>query len=346
MISAGKKYFLMALTAVLMAVGLESCRTEICYDHYRALDITFEWEQEWERNYGMNHEDNWDTSHYGLDYDAFRPDKPEWVVAMSFEGETKTDEHYFDSYAGKAIISGSGNESMLFYNGDTEYIILSEMASLEEASARATDRSRSSLASMIKDFPGSRSTNPPDILYSAYIDKLPEVELHERKHMNVKMKPLVFTYLVRYEFECGIEYVASARGALGGVAESIYLRDGSTPDKTSIVLYDCTVKNYGCEAVVRTFGAPGFNDQYYTKRMVADTGYSLNLEIRLKNGKIFEFDYDISDQMALQPRGGVITVKGIKVEVEQGGSTSGFDVDLSGWGDNETIELPVTTERT
>ena len=72
----------------------------------------------------------------------------------------------------------------------------------------------------------------------------------------------------------------------------------------------------------------------------ADRPYTLNLEVRLKNGKTFEFNYDIADQIAKQPRGGIIRISGIRIEDDQNLSDSGFDVTVDDWGEHEDIELP------
>ena len=172
---------------------------------------------------------------------------------------------------------------------------------------------------------------------------MPDIDLHASKPLPVKMQPLVYTYVVRYEFEHGIEHVALARGALSGMAESVYLRNGVTSEETTIILYDCDIKSYGCEAHVRSFGVPGFPDEYYGRSEMsrADLPYTLNLEVRLTNGKIYEFNYDIADQIARQPRGGVIRITGIRIEDDQNLSESGFDVNVDDWGDYVDVDLPV-----
>lgn len=324
-----------------------SCVHELCYNHYPTLAMNFSWEREWERDYGMSHPASWDAAHYGMSYDFLAPEMPEWVRVIKYEEEAETPvEHFFSTEGGELILDRNETGSFLLYNGDTEYIVLSDLASLSSARASATARSRSTSAFMAERHGDVRSTNPPDPLYSAYVEKVPHVEFHEVYQMPVKMQPLVYTYLVRYEFEQGLEYVALARGALGGMAESVYLRSGATSDETTIILYDCSLESYGCQAIVRSFGIPGFPDQYYgrTTSQPSDRPYSLNLEVMLRNGKVKEFTYDISDQLAKQPRGGVITVSGIRIEEEEAKVESGFDAEVDDWGDGIEIDLPVATE--
>lgn len=339
------RYNLIAV-ALLVFTLLTACqRTELCYDHYPKASLTFTLEQEWERDYGMAHRTNWDATYHGFDYDDLRPVAPEWINMVKYRNNVTDGEHYLTPDGGEIILKEDENYSFLLYNGDTEYIVLSDIASHPDARASATPRSRSSISYIMNRHPGTRSSNPPDVLYSAFIENVPSVAIHETKHIPIKMQPLVFTYVVRYEFEHGLEYVSMARGALAGMAESVYLRDGRTSDESGIILYDCEIKEYGCEAKVRSFGVPGFPDEYYgrTAEDASQRPYTLNLEVMLTNGKTLEFNFDVADQLMKQPRGGVITVSGIRIEDEQNSSpiTSGaFDVDLSGWGQVD-VDFPL-----
>lgn len=338
-------YYIIAVVLAILPI-FASCRKELCYDHYPAINVTFSWEREWERDYGMSLPVNWDSGFYGFGYDELRPSLPEWVMMVKYSDDGDTDERFLPTAGGRLILSESKQQSFLFYNGDTEYIIFSDMASFPEARASATSRSRANIESVVSRHPNSRTTNEPDALYSAFVKDVPAVNNHELRQIPVKMQPLVYTYVVRYEFERGIEHVRLARGALGGMAESVYLRDGKTSDESAIILYDCTLQPYGCEARVKSFGIPGFPDEYYGRSVVVpeERPYTLNLEVQLTNGKTVEFNFDISDQMGRQPRGGVIKVTGICIEDEQNQSDSGFEVDVSGWGGHEVIDLPVSAE--
>jgi hypothetical protein len=70
--------------------------------------------------------------------------------------------------------------------------------------------------------------------------------------------------------------------------------------------------------------------------------YGLNLELRLRNGETLTYDFDITDQVRIQPNGGIITVGGIVVPDEVGKKGgSGFNVEVKDWGDYRDIELPL-----
>ncbi|MDE7407882.1 MAG: DUF5119 domain-containing protein, partial [Muribaculaceae bacterium] len=246
-----------ALAIIILPI-FASCRRELCYNHFPTMDIGLSWEHEWERDYGMHHPDRWDSEYYGIGYDDLRPWKPEWVNMVRYTAEGTSEERFLSSDGGKIMMSGGKSNSMLLYNGDTEYIVLSDIASLYNARAAATPRSRASIERVLERHPDARTTNPPDVLYSAFVAQVPEVKNHELKQMPVKMQPLVYTYVITYEFEHGIEHVALARGALGGMAESVYLRTGVTSNESAIILFDCYTKSYGCQTQVRSFGVPGF----------------------------------------------------------------------------------------
>lgn len=340
------KYNILSVAAMFVLVMLLSAceRTELCYDHYPRAVVSFQWEKEWERDYGTTLPDTWDEGYFGFGYDELKPGIPEWVNLVEYRNNLPDGEHYLSPSGGDVLLMEEGDRSFLFYNGDTEYIVLSDIASLTEARASATARSRTSISYILERHPETRSANPPDLLYAAFVKNVPHINVHESKPLPVNMQPLVYTYIVRYEFEYGLQHVKIARGALAGMAESVYLRDGRTSDKSVIVLYDCEIKEYGCEARVRSFGVPGFPDEYYGRDAdyTTDRPFTLNLEVLLTNGRTLEFNFDVADQLKNQPRGGVITVKGIRIEDEdnQEGTTGAFDVDLSGWNEVD-IDLPV-----
>lgn len=331
-----------------MMLTCVSCRQEICYDHYPAMDLHFSWELEWERDYGMNHFATWNPEYHRYQYDELRPSVPEWVKMTRFFPDGRTSERFFTPDGARVEVEEGQECSILLYNGDTEYIILSDVASLNDVRASATSRTRSSasLQAMQEKYQSSRTTNPPDVIYAAYMDQVDGIASHEVKHFPIKMQPLVYTYLITFEFEYGIDYISIARGALGGMAEGVYLRTGVTTDESSIILFDCDIHSGTCRSIVRSFGVPGFPDSYFGRgaAYTPSTPFSLNLEVKLKNGKTTDFNFDITEQMKNQPRGGVIRVSGLRIEdsLMSEPSTSGFDVDVNSWDDEtEEIVLPI-----
>ncbi len=344
------RYYIIAVVLSMLPL-LTSCRKDLCYDHFPSVSVELDWEQEWERDYGMHHFDSWDAGFHGFEYETLRPDMPEWVNLVKFNRDGSHENHFLNIKGGKFTIDNDQNQSYLLYNGDTEYIVLQDMALLNEARATTTSRSRvgDALSYLQSLAPETRTANPPDLLYAAYVEELPYVDNHTTHPLKVKMQPLVYTYVIRYEFEYGRQHVAIARGALGGMAESVYLRTGATSDQTVILLYDCVMTDYGCEAHVRSFGIPSFPDEYYgkTKRANSTVPIVVNLEVRLTGGKYVEYNFDVTDQIVNQPRGGVIRIGGIRVEDDQniGDGGSPFDVNVSGWGDPVEVELPLNNNK-
>ena len=334
------------LFAGVLAVFPSCEHKELCFDYDEHLlrsnvRIEAEYENEWQYTYAnaTNWKSSWPQS-FGVEYDALRPGHPEGLRVQIYNADGSDNVLNIDP-EGEVIQMLPGEHSLLFYNNDTEYIVFDDMQSF--VSARATTRSRSRSSYMGNPYMGDDyeyTVNAPDMLYGSYIESYVAESKKETNLLPVVMRPLVFTYLVRYEFSGGLEYVALARGALAGMAGSVWLNSGRTSAETATVLYDCTLEPFGVQAVVRSFGIPDFPNEHYKAR--SGRKYALNLEVRLKNGKVKSFDFDVTDQLSNQPQGGVIVVKDIEISEEDGlEGGSGFDVDVEEWGEYEDIELPL-----
>lgn len=330
-----------ALAACAVAVLPIGCRKDLCYNHYREARIAIGWECVWERDYGRGWSSAWPAEEFGMTYEALNPSAlPSGVSMLDYNATGHATQNFLSPDGGSVALS-EGVHSFLLYNNDTEYIVFNDMASFPSASATTTSRTR---ASFVNPHAGERTVNAPDVLYGAFLENVPPVELHQSIVLSATLRPLVYAYLVRYEFDKGAEYIALARGALSGMAESVYLRDGRTSSRTATVLYDCTPVSWGAQAVVHSFGVPDFPDKYYKPLADGETperSYTLNLEIRLRNGKMKTFDRDVTAQLRNQPRGGVIVVEGLTISDEEVGSDSGFDVSVDDWGEYEDITLPL-----
>lgn len=326
---------------------LASCEhKELCFDHDEhapksAVHIQAEYEQEWELTSegGTDWESMW-KDEFGMEYDELRPVTPEGL-RIQFYHEDGTNSMHNAAPEGDVLHVRPGQHSILLYNNDTEYIVFDDMGSF--ASARATTRTRtrsSYLGNSYMESTDENTVNEPDMLYGSYIESYTAERKLETDKLPVTMHPLVFRYLVRYKFSHGLEYVALARGALAGMAGAVWLNSGRTAEESATILYDCTVEDFGAQACVHSFGIPDYPNDLYTTR--AERKYGLNLEVMLKNGKIKSFDFDVTDQVAAQPQGGIIEVDGIEITDEEGlEGGSGFDVDIDDWGEYEDIELPL-----
>ncbi len=213
------------------------------------------------------------------------------------------------------------------------YIVFDDLNSYVSARATTRTRTRSTyLGNSYMDSQNENTVNPPDMLYGNYMESYVAKRTQKPDVLPVTMHPLVFTYLIRYEFGNGLKYVALARGALAGMAESVYLNSGHTSEEEATVLFDCTLEDFGPQALVHSFGVPDFPNEHYTR--------AENLEVRLKNGKMKSFDFDVTEQVKAQPQCGIIVIKDIEIPDEEGmEGGSGFDVDDR--GEYEDIELPL-----
>lgn len=333
---------ILPLLAIVLLPLLGGCRKDLCYDHYRSAIVNTTWEQAWERDYGKGWNNHWDDGQLGYKYTDFMPGIPEGISALLYEGDNEKSKTFLPPSGGE-IVLGEREEgtSLLLYNNDTQYIVFNDMAQAPSARASTTTRTRASLGVLHAD---ERTINPPDVLYAAFVPDLKTIGYHERHKIDVKMQPLVYTYLIRFKIEKGLEYISLARGALAGMAESVMLRDGSTPDEKATLLFDCELTAWGAEAQVRSFGVAGFPDHYYGSASAreAQQKYTLNFEVRLPNGTITSLLFDVTDQLINQPRGGVIEVENIEIEAGDVSFDSGFDVNVSDWGEYEDIDLPIT----
>ena len=331
------------LLAVAQTLLFSSCRKDLCYYHFRRSAVTLDYEQEWERDYGRLWAQGWHDGINGMPYDLMRPKVPETVSMAVYPASGETPyEIYLDAAGGQASL-GIGPYDMLFYNNDTEYVVINDIASLPKATATTRSRSRATLMDMHY---GERTVSPPDVLYGAFVESVPDVGAHNSTPVVATLRPLVYTYVVRYEIEEGLEGVALVRGALAGMAESVYLHDGSTDATSATVLFDGEKTAWGAVAQVRSFGIPDFPGDHYNRAARETTGkFTLNLEVRLTDGTIKSYDFDVSGQVADQPRGGVITASGIRIDPpkpSEGGDGSGFTADVDDWGEWQDVELPIT----
>lgn len=341
----GALQFTRALLCLSLLPALAACdQKDLCMDHREhtslvEVDVKAAWQLSWEYQYenGPQWQQTWPADHFGMSYDALRPARPEGLRALVYTHGQNPDSRNIGADGGK-IYMHRGDNQLLFYNNDTEYIIFNDIHTLASATATTRARARSTyIGSPVMNGREENTVNPPDYLFGHYIDNYTAAPTMPPPVLDITMKPLVFSYLVRCPFDAGLQYVAVARGAFAGVAATVYLDDGHTGQETATVLFDFRLTDYGVEAVVNSFGAPGYPNGEYSR---TDGVYGMNLEVRLKNGKIKTWDFDISSLMEYQPRGGVIELPGVSISDEEGREDSGtFGVEVDGWDDYEDIPV-------
>ncbi|MBQ2978476.1 MAG: DUF5119 domain-containing protein [Bacteroidaceae bacterium] len=339
------KRILGMLAGTLMTLFVSCEHKELCYDHdphalkYH-INVKASYEQEWQHTYGDA--TDWKTQwpeELTMSYDDLRPGIPEGLRILSFNEVGKQEIKNMPASGGILSLS-EGSHSLLFYNNDTEYIVFDDIESFVTARATTRSRTRSSyMGNSYSQTMSEKTVNAPDMLYGNYLDNYTPEKVVVAPDMDITMHPLVFTYVIKYEFKYGLQYVALARGALAGMAEAVHLNSGKTSNEIVTILYDCTIEEYGAQAVVNSFGIPDYPNENYTR---SENKYALNLEVKLKNGIIKNFEFDVTDQVAKQPHGGVIIVSGIEISDDDGKKGgSAFDVDVNDWGEYEDIDIPL-----
>lgn len=289
----------------------------------------------------------WDDNEYMMTYESLLPSEPSGLRAVVYNQNSPYDIFNLPAHGGEIGIS-EGWHSLMLFNNDTEYIVFNDISKGAEASATTRTRTRSSYygSPYVMSEANQTTINPPDMLFACDGGTFSLSE--EDLEMEYEMRPLVYRYLVRYHFIRGIHHVVLSRGALAGMAASVYLSDGHTSTQPATLLYDIDLKNKRVTdaesgegmlyAVVNSFGLPGFPNDYYSRDN--DIPCGLNIELKLTNGNTLSFDYDISEQISKQPRGGVIDVYGIEIKDEDASPGEGsFEVDVEGWGNHQDLVL-------
>lgn len=336
-----------AIKLYALSLLLFGCQQkDLCTDHWNHTSkcethILAEWDLTWEYQYenGPNWQNNWSISKFGFLYEELNPTKPEGLRTIIYNENGNQTEQNLSADGGKLYIT-KGTYQVLCYNNDFEYVTLNNGSAAAEVSATTRSRTRADFngISMVGDSRNESTANAPDPFFGYYIDQLQTQESMASQHFHLIMRPLVFTYLIRYHVASGLEYIGLSRGAMSGMAQMVYLADSHTSDDKVTILYDCERTDWGIEARVNSFGVPNYPHIDYPR--CNGHHYGLNLETLLKNGKKLSFDFDITEQMQNQPRGGVIEVFDIVIPDSIGEENSGmFEVEVESWKDE--IDIPI-----
>lgn len=332
-------------------IALTSCRKELCFKHEEHslsanADIKLMWMQEWENpykaeTYGFDWKRIWPKENWPGNYEDYKPKISKGIRTQIHTGSARPITNNLKNFGG-ILPMPHGEHELLFYSNDTEYIVFCNTENPVTATAGTRVRTRPGYIPP-KGHEHEQTVNPPDMLYASYIPEYKAYLSHETEHLSVTMFPRTYTYLIRYKFKSGLEYVANAKGALTGMASKAYLHDGHTDNTTVTLLFDCKIDELGCKAKVMSFGVPNF--AYKLNEYTDDAeklNFVLNLEVILKNGKRLNYYLDVSKYMRVQPRGGILFFPDIEVSDKYGNESPGnFDTDIGEWEDTIDIPLPI-----
>ena len=220
-----------------------------------------------------------------MEYHELCPDAPDGLRVQVYN-EDGTNNILNVAPEGDIVRMRPGEHSLLLYNNDTEYIVFDDMNSFASAKATTRTRTRASYAgNPYMENTVENTVNAPDMLYGNYMENYTAERKIEADELPVTMHPLVFTYLVRYEFSHGLEYVALARGALAGMAGAVWLNSGRTSEEAATILYDCSV-----EELLHTVSKVAREGKLVVEKTFSYAEGSVVSQIR-SIGKILEEDY-------------------------------------------------------
>ena len=339
---------ILMLVLVLMVTSCD--HKDLCYNHREHshkfhVRIMADYRCDWEENYGYTDWSAFWPDNY-IDYESLRPKEPNGLRVINYNEKLESNTHNIGANGGVVTLY-EGSNDILFYNNNTEYILFQSKQDGNKATTLATTRTRTRASYVRSEFTDEdeETMTPPDMLYANRVEGyIPEKSI-DPVPFPITLQPLVFTYKIRYEFleeDGGLEYVAYANGALSGMAKSVIMDTGETSAEGSTILFNnCEITDYGVRGIVTSFGIPSFPNENFNSRTDSPKN-GLNLEVVLRNGKIINFNFDVTEQVQKQPHGGVIVVTGLQIKPEDGTQGSGaFDVDVNGWEETEDIYLPL-----
>jgi hypothetical protein len=316
------------LMPVVVSMTLISCEhKDLCIHDLQGNSGRLVIEAEYDLNFPFDY-----STYTSKDNQYLQLDLPEGLRALVYSLDIDYDLHNLPAEGGEISIN-EGFHSILCYNNDTECIVFENLSSYSEAMASTSQISSGGYYLSARNEP---VVNNPDMLFCGSIDSYYKQTLTTTEILPVKMQPRVFPYIIIVQFDAGYEYVTQAKGALSGMASKINLRTGETPDETATFTFDCTKESYGLFAVMNSFGTPNYqtdNNPDYNYE------YYLTIKVRLTDGSYLTFEYDVSDQLYDQPKGGVISIDGLQITepdpANQQAHSSGFDIDIDDWGESE-----------
>lgn len=337
--------FIFMVWAALLLTACE--HKELCRDHEAHTPNTkvlvrAEYEREWEY---QSDDTDWESrkkwqKDFGKSYDKFRPGIPEGLRMIKFHLQSEESEMVNIAPAGETVRFEEGCYQLLFYNNDTHYLLFPHSDSFDDMTAVTRGRSRGSYrGSPLLGGAEENTVNQPDMLYASAVSFCRIEPTMGVDTLSVTLRPVVYTYAIFFEFTKGLEHIALARGALAGMAASVRISTVVPSSDSATFLFDCDKFEQGVAAQVMTFGISSDRVQWAEG---ADTPcFAVNLEVKLKNGKVLSRDFDITEQLKHQPRGGVLGIRGLEIPDDAAEGDSDFDVDVGDWGEFEDIDVPL-----
>lgn len=313
---------------VLSMILLIGCRKDLCdlphpHPHSRQITIAIDWKNA---------------------YDSIVPESVGvlfYPMEKTAEGEyvrksVSTPITYYLPARGGNVNLNAGHYAAIAYNLDTEKILFRKKGEYNQMEAYTESMFRKSYNSRA-EATGETTVEMPDLLYSDHIDLveiLPDEPGVLEQRVVFTPKPAVVRLHVNVLVN-GMQYVASARGALSQMAGSYMLGLGGASSTPVTLFYDFRPKEGMAEALyaeVWTFGQ--LPAEMNRKQM-------LTIEFLLIDGSILPFTFDVTEDVIKLEHNITITL-GINGEIEippVEGPGGGFDGGIGDW--EEEIVVPL-----
>ena len=315
-----------------LAVDLQVAQTELNVVWDNEVQLEHEW------YYGWDLKDDSIWGHIGYPtptrYEVRRYYKGENPLGMhtnldAFTTNTSRFRRYFQF----------GYYDMLFYSDidskdGTQVLVMNETLD----SITATTTGTRGISRSILDMSRSNSNdstgaigllNQPEIFYGAYPENISDYEYDPVeniyiKHLEAKLRPLVYIYLVQfilYNNEDGKIKGINGNAALSSMASGTNVNTGHTSYKPALVYFntrmkkDLMVEGKHCDVIggkLTTFGL--CDNEPFTRSGALYAGTRSNLKNYLyydlvwNNNLVKTYEFDVTDQCLAQAHGGVLTV--------------------------------------
>lgn len=319
-----------------MKIPQVETQLEVVWDHEINL------EQEWYYGWDSKDDSIWGTLGY--------PTPTRYEVRRYYKGESTSEEHQtVDGFSTKQTkfrrYFQFGYYDILIFNDidskdGTQVLVMEE--SLDSVIATTTGVRGISRSILDKANTNRSDTtgvigllNQPEIVYEAYPQNIfishdlsdyeyDPVEDIYIKHIEAKLRPLVYIYLVQfilYNNEDGKIVGINGNAALSSMASSTNLFTGHTSNKPAIVYFNTRMKKNimvkGRKSDViggklNTFGL--CDNEPFTRSGATYVGSRTNLKNYLyydliwNNGQVKTYEFDVTDQCLSQAHGGILTV--------------------------------------
>lgn len=345
-----KRYLYLYIVALASIFATSCNHKELCEDaRMYHINLHADYRLDWEDTNDIDWKSPGCWPEHYLAYDNLRPNIPdELLLAWDYKNGRANYLNY--TKPGGGVINLGNEYTNLLIHNDSEYndIHYSSDGTIVRATTRASTRAsfKGYKLGEVKE----ETKKSPDLLFANYFENFQIDKTLNPTDFYTTLQPLVFTYYIRIPIKSGLEYVKlnGHSGDISGMADGVNLLNGETVDNAVTILFDNTedygyrvinVTDWGIEAIVRSYGLPGYPQVNYPTR--TNVNY-LGINI-YTGGKVVRFECDITDQMRKQPHGGVIEWSGEDIVIEKDSGVAGsgaFDVEVEGWNYEDVI-LPI-----